>query len=297
MLKQIHLSPFSLLIKRIGFQICLLAIFILSSCKPQIKIENGSVSFYKPNRPNMFLMNSNQAQGLTQSLTTPHCNNIESIFITENPLEIPLGDEESWMPCSTAENAYSYTLKTSSIGDHTLYAWSKNARGKISDSHKIIPLSFVPKSLFGQDDFTKNINEDVGFNSPYEVKSFGGKLYVANRSMNQINVYNSIPTTSFPEPSYLLGQKTGKVRSIPGTGTNRFSEPVGFDSDGVRFVVADFETNRVLIWNSMPTSSETPADIVLGQSDFFGKQKKQPPVKREVLIRALEGPNCCHLDP
>ncbi len=32
--------------------------------------------------------------------------------------------------------------------------------------------------------------------------------------------------------------------------------------------LADSDNNRVLVWNSMPTVSFTPADRVLGQSDF-----------------------------
>src|SRR5689334_4671141 len=35
-----------------------------------------------------------------------------------------------------------------------------------------------------------------------------------------------------------------------------------------KLIIADQQADRVLIWNTVPTSSGTPADIVLGQSNF-----------------------------
>jgi hypothetical protein len=32
--------------------------------------------------------------------------------------------------------------------------------------------------------------------------------------------------------------------------------------------VADANNNRVLVWNSLPTTNAAPADVVIGQSDF-----------------------------
>src|ERR1039458_1963552 len=39
-------------------------------------------------------------------------------------------------------------------------------------------------------------------------------------------------------------------------------------SDGVHVVVADTDHNRVLIWNRVPASNNTAADVVVGQPDF-----------------------------
>lgn len=44
--------------------------------------------------------------------------------------------------------------------------------------------------------------------------------------------------------------------------------PVGVATDGIRLVIADTQNNRVLIWNSIPTSNGQPADLVLGQPRF-----------------------------
>jgi hypothetical protein len=70
----------------------------------------------------------------------------------------------------------------------------------------------------------------------------------------------------------VLGQGSFNICS-PNRGgvadANTFSRPAGVWSDGTRLVVADSNNNRVLIWNSIPTINGQPADLVLGQPDFF----------------------------
>jgi len=46
-----------------------------------------------------------------------------------------------------------------------------------------------------------------------------------------------------------------------------FNHPKGIATDGTHLLLADGNNNRVLIWNSLPTSN-TPPDVVLGQPDF-----------------------------
>jgi uncharacterized protein (TIGR03437 family) len=47
-----------------------------------------------------------------------------------------------------------------------------------------------------------------------------------------------------------------------------FRLPIAVATDGTHLAVADTENNRVLIWNSIPTSPDQPADVVVGQPDF-----------------------------
>lgn len=46
-----------------------------------------------------------------------------------------------------------------------------------------------------------------------------------------------------------------------------FNHPGNVASDGTRLLLADRNNNRVLVWNTLPTSN-TPPDLVLGQKDF-----------------------------
>jgi uncharacterized protein (TIGR03437 family) len=45
--------------------------------------------------------------------------------------------------------------------------------------------------------------------------------------------------------------------------------PSAVASDGIHLVVADTNHNRVMIWNSIPTVNDAPADVVVGQVSFI----------------------------
>ena len=48
-----------------------------------------------------------------------------------------------------------------------------------------------------------------------------------------------------------------------------FNHLGGIATDGHHLLVTDDDNNRVLIWNTLPTSPTTPPDIVLGQKNFY----------------------------
>jgi len=68
-------------------------------------------------------------------------------------------------------------------------------------------------------------------------------------------------------PDNVLGQPDFETRDYNITATG-LRQPNYVHSDGRRIVVGDTDNNRVLIWNSIPTSNGAPADIVLGQENF-----------------------------
>ncbi len=131
-------------------------------------------------------------------------------------------------------------------------------------------MKYVPQVLFGQSDVNSDLGYQVGLYDPLKIEKFGTKYYVVNKTMYQISVYNSEPASG-SIPNLILGQKTGRTQSQILSGTNRFGTPYFFTSDGTKFVATDYENHRVLIWNTIPTSSDTPADIVLGQDNFTDK--------------------------
>ncbi len=53
---------------------------------------------------------------------------------------------------------------------------------------------------------------------------------------------------------------------------NNLRLPSAVASDGVHLAVADTYHNRVLIWNHLPTYSNAPADVVVGQASFTNWQ-------------------------
>jgi hypothetical protein len=48
----------------------------------------------------------------------------------------------------------------------------------------------------------------------------------------------------------------------------RNEQPTGVASDGTHLAVADTLNNRVLIWNTLPTTMNQPPDVVVGQTSF-----------------------------
>ncbi|MDH5327193.1 MAG: hypothetical protein OEZ68_19525 [Gammaproteobacteria bacterium] len=120
--------------------------------------------------------------------------------------------------------------------------------------------------------------ENTSLDTPEGMWAVNGKLIVADTSGNRVLIWNSIPTTNNVQADIVLGQNSftmcqsnddnqdGIADSTPSARTLR--SPRAVWSDGQRLAVVDFFNNRVLIWNSFPTASFTPADVVLGQSDF-----------------------------
>jgi DNA-binding beta-propeller fold protein YncE len=56
-----------------------------------------------------------------------------------------------------------------------------------------------------------------------------------------------------------------------GTSANLMSAPYGVASDGGRVFVAETTNNRVLVFETFPTSNGASADTILGQDNFTHK--------------------------
>jgi len=99
----------------------------------------------------------------------------------------------------------------------------------------------------------------------------GGKLFVTEFGNNRVSIYNTLPTTSPGTIDVVLGQadKNSLVTACTATGLN---SPENVWVAGSKIVVADGANNRVLIWNSIPTTDGQAADLVLGQADFTSCQ-------------------------
>jgi sugar lactone lactonase YvrE len=102
-----------------------------------------------------------------------------------------------------------------------------------------------------------------------------GKLYVADTQNNRVLIYNQIPTTNGAAADVVLGQPNFTTAIQPdlaqqttSAAANNLLNPVSATSDGLHLFVADLGYNRVLIWNTIPTTNQAPADVVIGQPDM-----------------------------
>jgi uncharacterized protein (TIGR03437 family) len=159
------------------------------------------------------------------------------------------------------------------------------------------------RETIGQPTFT---SEDVGNPSQDQIGAVQGLAYANNMLFvvdsnlhgliapvnNRVMIYTNIsrfiydPTAEIPQggrcnvcvgtaavgnASAVLGQPNFTTVTNPYTTQSGFRNPTNVASDGKILVVSDTDNNRVLIWNSIPTTAAQngePADIVLGQSNF-----------------------------
>lgn len=134
--------------------------------------------------------------------------------------------------------------------------------------------------VVGQGNFTSSActATQSGLCGPDDIFVVGNKLVVADSGNNRVLIWNTIPTTNGASADVVVGQgafnlSTGNDDNQDGssdaTPSNRtLSYPAGLWSNGTKLVVCDSLNNRVLIWNSIPTSNFAAANTVLGQGDF-----------------------------
>ena len=103
-------------------------------------------------------------------------------------------------------------------------------------------------------------------NYPQSVRTAAsGKLFVTDYNNNRILVWNTAPTTTGVPANLVVGQPGfGSTTELPAN--SDLVNPEDMFVVGSKLIVADSGNNRILIWNTIPTASGTPADIVLGQN-------------------------------
>jgi hypothetical protein len=139
-----------------------------------------------------------------------------------------------------------------------------------------------------------------GLYAPEAAILVGTKLFVADTQHNRVLVWDpapSDPAAATPAATFVLGQAgftTGGATPAPLVayndtdadgfpGATLAGPPVSYDtrpsasvmrapaglwSDGTRLIVADTGNNRLLVWNTLPTTSGAAADRVVGQATF-----------------------------
>lgn len=95
-------------------------------------------------------------------------------------------------------------------------------------------------------------------------------LVVADSGNHRVLIWNGVPDTDEQPADVVLGQPDGQTEgpAAGGRGPERGMHlPTGVLIHDGRLVVADAWHHRILIWNTVPTVSDTAPDIILGQPD------------------------------
>jgi uncharacterized protein (TIGR03437 family) len=155
-----------------------------------------------------------------------------------------------------------------------------------TDNNRVLIWTTFPTAIgqpanvvLGQPDFaTVSSANTVAANTlrgPQGVWIQNGKLFVADTQNQRVLVWNSIPTQNQQPADMVLGQANftsavapNQASSTITAAANQLFSPTSVTSDGTRLYVSDLGFNRVLIWNSIPTTNDQPADVVVGQPDM-----------------------------
>lgn len=142
---------------------------------------------------------------------------------------------------------------------------------------EVTPDPITPFAL-GQLSVTNDHIAEGGMSRPQAVYSDGVRLFVADTNNHRVLIYNSIPTGDYyGKPDVILGQPDNDSRTSNTGGVSAHSlyKPMSIHSDGTQLFVVDNGNNRILIWNSIPTTTNASADVVVGQSDFTSNSENQ----------------------
>ncbi|MDB5036801.1 MAG: uncharacterized protein JWQ35_329 [Bacteriovoracaceae bacterium] len=158
-------------------------------------------------------------------------------------------------------------------------SWLNQATLFISDlnGNRILGFNSVPTSnnahadfVVGQPNFTTggggvqaNTTSNTG-----SVQAYKGKFFVSDLGNHRILIFNSIPTTSQPSADIAVGQVDLTAHATGICSAASLQDPYDFSTGGGKLIVSDSANGRVLIWNTIPTTSGVAADVVLGQADF-----------------------------
>ncbi|MFA5936626.1 MAG: peptidoglycan-binding protein [Candidatus Paceibacterota bacterium] len=161
-------------------------------------------------------------------------------------------------------------------------------------NHRVLIYNTIPISngvsanlVIGQADFTSgtaNRGSSVDantFNQPNDIDIAGDKLIIADASNFRVLIFNQIPTDVNASADVVIGQSTmtttiNRCSTAIGVITaSCVSLAIGVYSDDTHLFVSDFYNDRILVFNTIPTSNGASADVVIGQADFTSGRSNQ----------------------
>ncbi len=179
---------------------------------------------------------------------------------------------------ATAANTVSSPYANPTVVDGMLYLPDFN-------NNRILGFNSVPTTngkagnfAIGQDSLVDNLIGSTAFRNEgaQTVTTYNGKFFLTDWGNSRILIYNQRPVSGPGEANVVVGQ-TAFGESLPGLSNSRLYLPESLSVANGKLIVADSRNNRVLIWNTIPTTNGAAADLVLGQSDFVHRDVLDPP--------------------
>lgn len=135
----------------------------------------------------------------------------------------------------------------------------------------------TPDLVLGQPDLNTNLPATTanGMRGPQGVWFASGRLFVADTQNSRILIWNTIPSSNGQSADVVVGQPDFTSRPEPDLSQSnylpnaqRLLNPASVQVIDNKMFVADLGFDRVMIYLSIPTSNNAPADVVVGQPDF-----------------------------
>jgi len=100
--------------------------------------------------------------------------------------------------------------------------------------------------------------------------SDGTRLFVADSGNHRVLIFTSIPTTDFASADVVIGQPnmTSNTANNGGVSDHSLNSPQSVHVKNGKLYIADTSNQRVLIFNTIPTTDFASADVVIGQPDM-----------------------------
>ncbi|WP_309892495.1 NHL repeat-containing protein [Archangium sp.] len=153
-----------------------------------------------------------------------------------------------------------------------------NGRLYVTDqnSNRVLGFTGIPAAdgaeaafVLGQTSFTSTTYGagQAALDTPAGLSSDGTLVAVADKANSRVLLYTTPPTSTEARPARVIGQPTFEANTAQ-CDQKSLNFPEGVFVGHGKLLVADTASSRVLVWNTLPTTNEAPADLVLGQVSF-----------------------------
>jgi len=172
-----------------------------------------------------------------------------------------------------------------------------------TDFHRVVGWSALPSASGAAADFVLGATSPnatpaysssaIAFRKPNHLAVGGSRLYMTEQQNNRALIFSAVPTTSNTPASAALAQPnlTASTPNNAGGSPSASSlyDPTATSTNGTVLAIADTTNNRILIWNALPSTTDEPANVVLGQAAFSTDGTNAPGSATASSLRSPKG--------
>ena len=158
--------------------------------------------------------------------------------------------------------------------------WAKILFVPDSGNARVLGFKGIPKKngasaklVLGQANFSKIKFGATSklFDYPSAVVTAGNQLLMTDFGNSRVLIWNKLPTKTNTPAAVVVGQPDLTLNDSATTQSGLDHPELGLFVAGGKLFVSDRNNNRVMIWNSVPSTNGANADVVIGQPNFTSK--------------------------